>query len=277
MCPICMHTYSGHILQCDQGHTVCQNCQDKLTECPTCQGKFSGTRNYALEQIIAKFKEQINITNKPTNIASEQMLPVVEPDTAEPPVSVKSTSMSCPSSALESEEYEDQTSDDEDLNSVDEELTDSRPRTPIINHCQKATMKAPLQPKGIYACRMIGCNARLPVCRMLNHARYFHSDYLHTCKSTTECEDPVVVRWTIPSRTSSRKIIQVPYFGLFFFIYNVCKQDGETTINSWVQSVRPNANAREFHFKLKLEYGDAQVSYTDFVSVPGSGTLLSGI
>lgn len=240
-----------------------------------------GTRNYALEQIIAKFKKQINVTNKSPNIASEKAILVNDPDTARQPVSVdaKSASMSWPSSTHESDDYEDQTSDGEDLNSDDSEEessddievpTDSRPTTPIINNCLKVGMKAPLQAKGIYACRMIGCNARLPVCRMLNHARYFHSDFLHTCK----CEDPVVLRWTIPSRTSSRKIIQTPYFGLFFFIYNVHKQAGETTINSWVQSVRPNAKAREFYFNLNLEYGDAQVSYKDYVSLSDFGSII---
>lgn len=270
-----MHNYTGRILQCDQGHAVCETCQTKLSECPTCQGKFLGTRNYSLEQFIACFKKMTNITTNSKNVGSEEVLTVGEPPTAKP-----IASMSGPSSALDSDEYEDQTSDNENLVSddIDEVMSvdinapaeKSRPTSPIMTHCQKASMLAPLQPKGIYACRMIGCNARLPVCRMLNHARYFHSDFLHTCKTTKECifeEDPVVLLWTIPSRTSYRKIIQIAHFGLFFFIYNVRKQAGETTINSWVQCVRPNAKAREFHFKLNLKYGDAQVSYKDFVSV----------
>lgn len=56
LCPVCMVLYEGRILQCSQGHAVCEACHQKLTECPHCRGVYVGTRNYVLEAVIAKLK-----------------------------------------------------------------------------------------------------------------------------------------------------------------------------------------------------------------------------
>lgn len=230
-----------------------------------------GTRNYALELIIAKFQEQISINTKPTNVTSEQVILVVEPDTTKANGCLAAKSASDQKDLMDSDYVEKESTVDSD--------GVSRPTLPIIVRTKKDAKMAPLQASGLYTCLMIGCNALLPVCRMLNHARYFHKDFLQTERSPTEWnygKEPVVMRWTIPGRTSSRKIIQIQYSGLFFLIYNVRKLEGETTINSWVQCVRPSALAREFNFKLILEYGDAQVSYTDFVSALAAYYLVDG-
>lgn len=88
LCPVCMVFFEGRILQCSQGHAVCEACQLKLTECPTCRGVYVGTRNYILEAVIAKLKllhtnDNINIRDsddeqrgeiKSTNEAPENAL-----------------------------------------------------------------------------------------------------------------------------------------------------------------------------------------------------------
>lgn len=51
-----MVIFEGRILQCSQGHAVCEKCQLQLTECPHCRGVYVGTRNYVLEEVIAKLK-----------------------------------------------------------------------------------------------------------------------------------------------------------------------------------------------------------------------------
>lgn len=43
-------------MQCTQGHAVCEKCQTQLSECPHCRGAYVGTRNYVLEEVIAKLK-----------------------------------------------------------------------------------------------------------------------------------------------------------------------------------------------------------------------------
>merc|ERR1712008_379864 len=38
-CPVCFDYVLPPIMQCNSGHLVCQNCQPKLTHCPTCRGQ----------------------------------------------------------------------------------------------------------------------------------------------------------------------------------------------------------------------------------------------
>lgn len=57
LCPVCLEMFEGRILQCSQGHAVCEKCQQQLTECPHCRGSYMGTRNYVLEEVIDKLKK----------------------------------------------------------------------------------------------------------------------------------------------------------------------------------------------------------------------------
>lgn len=53
--------FEGRILQCNQGHSVCEGCVKKINrhlnnECPHCRGAFVGTRNYILEEMVKQLK-----------------------------------------------------------------------------------------------------------------------------------------------------------------------------------------------------------------------------
>lgn len=53
--------FEGRILQCSQGHSVCEGCVKKIhrhlnNECPQCRGAFVGTRNYILEEMCKQLK-----------------------------------------------------------------------------------------------------------------------------------------------------------------------------------------------------------------------------
>lgn len=53
--------FEGRILQCSQGHSVCEGCVKKINrhlnnECPQCRGAFVGTRNYILEEMVKQLK-----------------------------------------------------------------------------------------------------------------------------------------------------------------------------------------------------------------------------
>jgi hypothetical protein len=51
-CPVCLEYSIGlKIFVCGNGHSVCENCQPDLSECPTCQGPPAKTRNLGLEQL----------------------------------------------------------------------------------------------------------------------------------------------------------------------------------------------------------------------------------
>lgn len=57
LCPVCLTRFEGRILQCSLGHAVCEKCQTRLTDCPHCRSPFIGTRNYILEELMARFKK----------------------------------------------------------------------------------------------------------------------------------------------------------------------------------------------------------------------------
>eukprot|EP01083_Nonionella_stella_P269682 912687_1 len=57
-CPICnVSMYNGPILQCPEGHVICQECKGKLPrskQCPQCRKKIGNIRNRALEGMAEK-------------------------------------------------------------------------------------------------------------------------------------------------------------------------------------------------------------------------------
>uniref|UniRef100_A0A1L8DT89 Putative e3 ubiquitin-protein ligase sina n=1 Tax=Nyssomyia neivai TaxID=330878 RepID=A0A1L8DT89_9DIPT len=55
-CPICCENYDSHIIQCQSGHSICDNCAKRLHKCPQCNARYNGTRNYALEDILAQLQ-----------------------------------------------------------------------------------------------------------------------------------------------------------------------------------------------------------------------------
>lgn len=58
MCPVCLSAYGGRIRQCRAGHSVCDSCFSRLTECPTCRGAFAPEmRNYALEDVMQRLHQ----------------------------------------------------------------------------------------------------------------------------------------------------------------------------------------------------------------------------
>lgn len=68
--------FEGRILQCSQGHSVCEGCVRKINrhlnnECPQCRGAFVGTRNYILEEMVKQLKHlKASVMVKKTETAS---------------------------------------------------------------------------------------------------------------------------------------------------------------------------------------------------------------
>lgn len=59
LCPVCFVMFDGRIMQCSQGHSVCEKCHRQLKnpiECPQCRSTYTGTRNYQLEEIIKQLQ-----------------------------------------------------------------------------------------------------------------------------------------------------------------------------------------------------------------------------
>lgn len=128
---------------------------------------------------------------------------------------------------------------------------------------------APVQGKGLYFCRMLNCAVQLPICRMLNHLRYWHKNSLVevNLEEMSGNNDFEVVGKTLSGQQPSRLAYQLPKFGLFFIIFDVKKlPTGQSMYWAWIQCVCPNRAAREFRFTLELILNNAKITYSDFVS-----------
>lgn len=55
-CPVCYECMVPPIYQCETGHSVCDNCKPKITECPLCKLPVKDTRNFGLEKITGCIK-----------------------------------------------------------------------------------------------------------------------------------------------------------------------------------------------------------------------------
>jgi len=52
-CPVCGEYMASPIKMCENGHSTCSSCRDRLPECPSCRGEFVKVRNIALEKLAA--------------------------------------------------------------------------------------------------------------------------------------------------------------------------------------------------------------------------------
>lgn len=54
-CPVCFEYMVDEIVQCTNGHSICQKCKQSLnkSECPICKQLFGNTRNFALEDVAS--------------------------------------------------------------------------------------------------------------------------------------------------------------------------------------------------------------------------------
>lgn len=50
-CPVCLELMSSCIYICENGHSICMACKEKLKECPTCKGNLGCIKNIGLQAI----------------------------------------------------------------------------------------------------------------------------------------------------------------------------------------------------------------------------------
>lgn len=53
-CPVCTEIMTTAIYQCKTGHSFCEICNKKLSQCPICKSELTNTFNYALMQLSAQ-------------------------------------------------------------------------------------------------------------------------------------------------------------------------------------------------------------------------------
>lgn len=238
-----------------------------------------GTRNYILEEMIKTLKmlktgssSEIDAKNdkKTLKTADEKLtdeiaklvklIPTVEEVPIEPiapVVPVEQGVHLSPFDRLRLAAAID--SDDDDLAVIDE----------LIGAMNQTTEPAPAnpeifvaQPGGLFNCRMLACTERLPICRMWNHLRTFHSAHM--------VEHPVLdndfaTHFSFPYE-SYRRALHIPRFGLFFFIVNVKKESKHSNeITAWLQMVGRRDQCRRFSYELNLRIGNRVATYKDVV------------
>ncbi|XP_038209126.1 uncharacterized protein LOC119830253 isoform X1 [Zerene cesonia] len=226
-CPVCYEIPTGQIFQCNEGHHVCGRCKMRLDVCPVCRAFFFGTRNYAMEELIANFKKLRSI--KPSTKGSGS-----------------SNSSSLAKEAITAE-LDDDVGEDEDSQS--NTSSQSRPAPPQA--C-----------KGLFRCLCCknGNAERLPAARLLNHLRYFHRPDLIEGQSEN---GEYLQAWqfpTVPGRLVTA--VRVADMGVFFLIIEI---DADNSLYAWLTMAASPWVAHAFNYSVTISGNDREAIFSDCV------------
>lgn len=75
-CPICFEPFIEEVVQCNNGHLICEFCYNKLPspeKCPSCRSDMSYIRNRAIEDLVAKLPIQCKWKGCPEVCTIEEM------------------------------------------------------------------------------------------------------------------------------------------------------------------------------------------------------------
>ena len=73
-CPVCIETIRKvPVYQCANGHVICQDCIEKLNNCPICRNDSALRRNLKLEKIVQRLEDiQFESEGPPTGTPNLQ-------------------------------------------------------------------------------------------------------------------------------------------------------------------------------------------------------------
>lgn len=227
-CPVCYEIPSGQIFQCNEGHHVCGRCKMRLDVCPVCRALFFGTRNYAMEELIANVKKlrAFKLGGKiTTGTSSESNTPAIDETTVEP----------------------ESTNDDEDENNM--------------NFASRPAFRAPQACKGLFRCLCCktGHAERLPSARLLNHLRYYHAPELLEGQSEN---GEYLQAWqfsTVPGRLVTA--VRVADMGIFFLIIEISND----SVCAWLTMAASPWVAHEFCYTVTISGNDREAIFSDCV------------
>ncbi|CAH2068573.1 unnamed protein product, partial [Iphiclides podalirius] len=227
-CPVCYEIPTGQIFQCNEGHHVCGRCKIRLDVCPVCRALFFGTRNYAMEELIANFRKLRAFKLSKTTTGSG------------------SSESSTPACDAGSGENENDTGEDEENN----------PNLP-----NQIILRAPQACKGLFRCLCCknGNAERLPSARLLNHLRYFHSPDLIEGQSE---HGEYLQAWQFP--TAPGRIVtavRVSDMGIFFLIIEISSD----SVCAWLTMAASPWVAHEFSYTVTISGNDREAIFSDCV------------
>lgn len=226
-CPVCYEIPSGQIFQCNEGHHVCGSCKARLNLCPVCRSMFFGTRNYAMEELIANVRK-FQASRAGSTVAKE-------PEGS--PASSSVTSSARPESVSQ----------------------DSA--SPTLPEQQALINRAPMPCKGLFRCLCCkeGDPVRLPSGRLLNHLRYFHSSDLVEGKSEN---GQYLQAWqiaTVPARTVIA--LRVADLGQFFIVIEIERK----LICAWMAMAATAWMCQDYCYTITLAGIDREAYFSDAV------------
>ncbi|CAH2100515.1 unnamed protein product [Euphydryas editha] len=231
-CPVCYEIPSGQIFQCNEGHHVCGRCKMRLDVCPVCRALFFGTRNYAMEELIANFRKlrAFKLGSKATtgSGSSESSTPAKETILAE---------------------CENDANDDDD-----EEENNS-------NVTSETAQRAPQACKGLFRCLCCknGNGERLPAARLLNHLRYFHAPDLLEGRSEN---GEYLQAWqfsTAPGKLVTA--VRISDMGIFFLTIEISSE----SVCAWLTMAASPWVAHAFNYTVTICGNDREAIFSDCV------------
>ncbi|CAG9783040.1 unnamed protein product [Diatraea saccharalis] len=227
-CPVCYEIPSGQIFQCNEGHHVCGRCKMRLDMCPVCRALFFGTRNYAMEELIANVRKlrAFKLGGKVTTGAD----------------AVESSAPSSVSPA----EPESETTEEEESNH---------------ESSSRSALRAPPACKGLFRCLCCknGNSERLPSARLLNHLRYFHAPELIEGQSEN---GEYIQAWqfsTVPGRIVTA--VRISDMGIFFLIIEIALD----SVCAWLAMAASPWVAHEFSYTVTISGNDREAIFSDCV------------
>ncbi|CAK1548579.1 unnamed protein product [Leptosia nina] len=227
-CPVCYEIPTAQIFQCNEGHHVCGRCKMRLDVCPVCRAFFFGTRNYAMEELIANFNKLKSFKSRLQSGGSGS-----------------SESSSTP--VVEAEEEEENHIEEEDTNS---------------NVSTQSRQAPPPACKGLFRCLCCknGSVHRLPSGRLLNHLRYYHRPDL--IEGHTE-NDEYLQAWQFP--TVAGKLVtavRIVEMGVFFLTIEIVEN---TSLHAWLTMASSPWVAHGFIYSVTISGNDREAIFSDCV------------
>ncbi|XP_053601850.1 uncharacterized protein LOC128670307 isoform X1 [Plodia interpunctella] len=225
-CPVCYEIPTGQIFQCNEGHHVCGRCKARLDMCPVCRALFFGTRNYAMEELIANVRKlrAFKLGGKITTGT----------DITETPEPENSTAI----------------------------IVNNRPEEEGNNDDVSESSAGPPQAcKGLFRCLCCknGNGERLPAARLLNHLRYYHAPDLLEGQSEN---GEYLQLWqfsTAPGRIVTA--VRVSDMGIFFLIIEMTSD----SISAWLSMAASPWVAHVFSYTVTISGNDREAIFSDCV------------
>ncbi|XP_059619092.1 E3 ubiquitin-protein ligase sina-like [Phlebotomus argentipes] len=234
-CPVCYEKYTSHIMQCQSGHSVCQNCHGRLNQCPQCCARYNGTRNYTLEDIM-------------TELSQLQC----SPEDAVKDVSDAATirKMARPASQI--------------INNV----PDANAVTGNASSSQAAQVTPPQVTSSPgnserTVCRMQYCRMTMPLNSLENHLLTRHDSNVRRLTATAYLSKSY---FTLDRLCVGHRFALLTEFGIFFLIIRVEKLNTrDIRMTAWIQGACSNAEASLFYSYLQVQINNMKATYHDIV------------